>query len=699
MTGLYYLQNDQGDVQGPFRAEQLREMAGDGRLRHTWQVSTDRTHWVAATEVGGLFADDLARKRAEMTAVFLEHFVFENENYRTSFPWMKALRARWALLILPRQFLLAHAAGPRWEYVRYDLADGRQEAAEAAEVDRTLSDAVRRFPWFTLLVGLLALVWLVSVVRHFTLASAVIKALLLAVPAVAASVLRTKGSKVFLGYILDRDARSRLQAVRNAFGCLRHSSKVWLCELHGHGGAADWALTAGAEASAGKLPVPVFGRPIPNVETNVRVRGFAARDKAVYFLPEKILVIDGGQVRFVDYMACTIVTGALVYPELEGKVYPDAEPAGKRYRHVTADGGPDPRFADNPQVPLLRFGRLRLDVGTTRVELLTTNPRVPELFREHFFSTPAVTTFSPAHGDVAPVGEPAAAPALPDYGEPGGNFWQRLGEKAWPVLRALKNNVPAKAWLAVAGLAVLVVVVGSLVSLIFAADRDVERADQLYDEGRRAEAVALYARHPDRFWKHNGAEVRNLRRVIEFELERGDAVEARKWIDRAVERGVPLDFNSPAAANLYAAAKAERDRRLAQEAEEAAARQRAREAEEERKRKIREDEEEFKRLATEAAEKRAKELEKEEARRREEEEIKRTLAEAKKRVEDEEARKRAALAKADAKAAPYLRYAIKLIDEGMKEKGMQRLREVIRDYPGTPSAEEAKKLLKVLEDR
>jgi hypothetical protein len=691
MTDLYYLQDDRGAVTGPFRADQLRQMADAEQLSRSWQVSTDRQHWVPADDVGGLFADEdphrtRAKRRAEMTALFLEHFVFENENYRTSFPWVKSARARWAELTLPRQFVLARATEAGWEHVRYDLTTGEQFSADPKEVDRGISDAVRRFPWFTLLVGLLGLVWFVSVLRHFTLASAVVKALVLAAPAVAASVLRTRG-RLFVGYVFDREARSRMQAVRNAFLCLRHSSKVWLCELQGHVGSADWKFPAG------RLPVPVFGRPVPNVATNVRVLGFAARDKAVYFLPEKILVIDGGQVRFVEYLGCTIATGHLVYPELGDQVYPDAEVAGKRFRHVNADGGPDPRFPDNPQVPLLRFGRLRLEMGTTRVELLTTNPRVPELFKEQFFSTPAVTTFSPAHG-APPVGEPAAVVALPDYGDPGGGFWQRLGERAWPVLRALKNNVPARAWLAVAALAALAIAVGALVSLFGAGDRDVERANRLYDEGKRAEAVALYARHPDRFWRPGGTEVRNLRRIIEFELvDRDDRVEARAWIEKALEHDVPLAFNNTAAAGLYAKVKDERERRRAQEAEEGAAHERALKEEEERKRQDREAEEEFQRQASEAREKREKEAKEKEARRREEEEIQRTLEAAKKRAREEEERQRA---EAEKMAAPILREAHKLLDDGRKEKAIERLREIVRKYPGTPSAAEAEKLLGTL---
>ena len=67
------------------------------------------------------------------------------------------------------------------------------------------------------------------------------------------------------------------------------------------------------------------------------------------------------------------------------------------------------------------------------------------------------------------------------------------------------------------------------------------------------------------------------------------------------------------------------------------------------------------------------------------------------RKREAEAERKAKLARDEVKAAPFLRYAKKLADTGMMEKAKERLREIIKDYPATEAAKEARQLLKLLE--
>jgi hypothetical protein len=53
----------------------------------------------------------------------------------------------------------------------------------------------------------------------------------------------------------------------------------------------------------------------------------------------------------------------------------------------------------------------------------------------------------------------------------------------------------------------------------------------------------------------------------------------------------------------------------------------------------------------------------------------------------------------EAKAAANLRFARDLIDSGMVEKGIERLKEIVKEYPGTPSGAEAKTLLRELGEK
>jgi hypothetical protein len=63
------------------------------------------------------------------------------------------------------------------------------------------------------------------------------------------------------------------------------------------------------------------------------------------------------------------------------------------------------------------------------------------------------------------------------------------------------------------------------------------------------------------------------------------------------------------------------------------------------------------------------------------------------RVELEAQKRSEEMAKRELKAGAHLRYAKKLIGQGMKPKAIERLYEVMNDFPHTPAAEEAEQLL------
>jgi hypothetical protein len=261
--------------------------------------------------------------------------------------------------------------------------------------------------------------------------------------------------------------------------------------------------------------------------------------------------------------------------------------------------------------------------------------------------------------------------------------------------------VPSVVWVGVFGLASMILIGGGIHYLIQAGDASLEKADRLYEAGKHAEAAALYGRYPQRLLRPDENGPRYLRRLIEYDLESGDLAEARSWIEKSFTANVRLQFNDPDAAELYSQMKEERDRAIAQAKVEEEARRKAAAAEEERHRR-----EEQERAAE--RERRREELaarlrSEEEARRLAEREAQeRAEREARKRAEREKAereekQRKEELARLEKKAQPFLRYAKKLMSQGMREKAKERLDEIIRDFPGTPSAEEAKSLRKTLD--
>jgi hypothetical protein len=99
-------------------------------------------------------------------------------------------------------------------------------------------------------------------------------------------------------------------------------------------------------------------------------------------------------------------------------------------------------------------------------------------------------------------------------------------------------------------------VIGGIFSARTKADAEAEivKADKLYDQDKKAEAVAVYK---DKFTYAND-KAALLKRIVEFEAERNDMAEARRWIDRGLEDKIEVSYSNPALVSLQAQVKAER---------------------------------------------------------------------------------------------------------------------------------------------
>ena len=396
----YHVRNPEGKVGGPYTATQLKAFASEGKLPLFWEISRDRVRWIAAGKVQGLFdhlesaiADqsltgDGYRKltKGEVSALFLDKFVFGSERFKHSFPWFQKVREWWAKLTMPQDFILAEVTATGVKHVRYDRVAGSATDVGEEEFDRRVAGGIRQWNWFAPFACLVALVWFVWTIRsldwsHLSLTLPVLKAVGLGAVAFVTWVVKIRRTQVYIGYTVDETVQKRLELVRRAFRELRKSCRVWSYETRSHESDRDWKYNAGALFRVARLPVAVFDRPIPNVETNIRVCGVAAGRTAVYFLPEKALVIDGGRVEHVPYSELLVGTDFLVYPETEGHVYRDSEVVEERWKRINRDGSPDRRFKENYRVPVLRCGVMRLEVGESTVQLLTSHPTVPGAFK------------------------------------------------------------------------------------------------------------------------------------------------------------------------------------------------------------------------------------------------------------------------------------------------------------------------------
>lgn len=187
--------------------------------------------------------------------------------------------------------------------------------------------------------------------------------------------------------------------------------------------------------------------------------------------------------------------------------------------------------------------------------------------------------------EVVPGADAVAVPAAPPYKpcpfcseqiRADARRCKHCGETLDPALRAAEEErrdtdrrqarrhdpPPRKRRGLLGKLVILLLCVGVVAfTVMFLRQREaLHEAGRLWDAGRRDEAVALYKQGYPAAASEKGPV---LRRIVEHELAKGNAAEAAKWVRRGVDDGLDVAYDSPAARDLAARERQDRDARAA----------------------------------------------------------------------------------------------------------------------------------------
>lgn len=160
-----------------------------------------------------------------------------------------------------------------------------------------------------------------------------------------------------LFYEFDADSERRYQQLLDGFGALAASERVWhvASEAHVH----DAKYHAGASKSIRRTTTrPTLGQP-PNLKINIDVPLLRVGRQLLVFTPERVLVFDGSDVGAVAYQDLHVGITSTRFIEPDG-VPSDAQVVERTWRYVNKKGGPDRRFANNPQLPICLYDEFYL---------------------------------------------------------------------------------------------------------------------------------------------------------------------------------------------------------------------------------------------------------------------------------------------------------------------------------------------------
>jgi hypothetical protein len=163
---------------------------------------------------------------------------------------------------------------------------------------------------------------------------------------------------VVLFYHLDDDMLKAYQALHIAFDRLGNCGGKW--HIEAKGGTDRWKYNAGADTLVRRTPVR-FHNEMPSwLKTNISVPVIPLRNKKFYFFPDRLLVVESGQVGAVGFGAMKLTITDSKFFE-DGPVPPDAQVVGTTWRYVNKKGGPDRRFANNYEIPIVIYYDLSIE--------------------------------------------------------------------------------------------------------------------------------------------------------------------------------------------------------------------------------------------------------------------------------------------------------------------------------------------------
>jgi len=164
-----------------------------------------------------------------------------------------------------------------------------------------------------------------------------------------------------LQYNLDEETKSAFTELQNAINELAKAVRIW--RVTSKKATWDWKRNAGASSLITRGRITVGRSNPPFLQTQIKVYGFSLGSMELFFLPDQIFVFQNGKYGAVSYNSLQVYTYPTRYIESDG-VPSDSKILEYTWQYVRRDGGPDRRFANNRQIPIVQYGQIELSFQT-----------------------------------------------------------------------------------------------------------------------------------------------------------------------------------------------------------------------------------------------------------------------------------------------------------------------------------------------
>jgi hypothetical protein len=214
---------------------------------------------------------------------------------------------------------------------------------------------------------------------------------------------------VVLMYDLDDAVSETYGRLHDAFDGMAASARVW--HVRAAASVIDRKYHAGANEVVTRDVIYIRKGSPPILKTNVEAVLLPAGRQLLAFMPDRLLVFDRTAIAGVDYKNLDVVMTETRFID-DATPPADARIVGVTWRYVNKKGGPDRRFASNPQLPIALYEEIHLKSASGLSELFQcSRPNVGVKLREALSEIAAITRDASSPKPTAVRSQPSTSPS------------------------------------------------------------------------------------------------------------------------------------------------------------------------------------------------------------------------------------------------------------------------------------------------
>lgn len=182
-------------------------------------------------------------------------------------------------------------------------------------------------------------------------------------------------------YELDKYIKKPFEEMNKGFEELEKSEKIWRIETEQ--ATDDWKRNSGASNLVNRKGLSIDMELPSFFDSNITPCSFKIDDKKYYFFPDRILIYQGNDVGMVKYPKLIVNSSTTQFIEDEC-VPSDSEVIGHNWKYVNKSGGPDRRFNNNYQIPVVLYSVVDIQTKSgINIRLQCSNKETGSKFLQH----------------------------------------------------------------------------------------------------------------------------------------------------------------------------------------------------------------------------------------------------------------------------------------------------------------------------